>query len=289
MQLEFDAKQLKLDKDMMNIRNIFKHKILAKYSLATFEKSDLFSDNQSQGVQKFKVFIARNFLSKDLNELRQADFKKIGMFQFLNLTAFKVALNNVYEEVKVPGGKNISDNIGTKYIQAGINQFKNNYLRQLASLKPQYNDLLRVEIVDQSDTESMDSEIHVDESSLPDEANLNKIFSGQVKRRKFFTTAKKQYLTDKEMADYEKDASLIYFRLCEEARLKSVIVPEFVQIQDRVMFLFDKTISDEYSVVLQKFLIQVGKYQPYQLREIVIDSCKMSDEALSNILNGAYE
>ena len=59
-----------------------------------------------------------------------------------------------------------------------------------------------------------------------------------------------------------------------------------IRIKDRVLYLFGRTISFENSKALMRFLSE-AKQKENKPKEIVIDTCELTDEGLEQILLGA--
>jgi len=87
-------------------------------------------------------------------------------------------------------------NIGKKYLQLGINQFKNVHLRRLCQDHPCFTEILRVY---NGWYEDRTEQIVVEADKVKrNEKNFDLIFQSNIEKSKFFSVTKKVELTDKE-------------------------------------------------------------------------------------------
>lgn len=88
------------------------------------------------------------------------DFRALGPLETLNLSAFKEILTILYPAHEV-------SSMGRRYFILGKNQFKNDYLRDIVSLKPNYVEYLNV----CAEPEFIKEPINIDEAKFRDPIN----------------------------------------------------------------------------------------------------------------------
>ena len=66
----------------------------------------------------------------------------------------------------------------------------------------------------------------------------------------------------------------------------SVVNPRVINFWNRCQYLCNTNMEFKKANAFKQFLSLAKEFEPAQLREIVIDSCRMSDESLAEILAG---
>lgn len=97
----------------------------------------------------------------------------------------------------LPAGE--APTLKSKYVQVGINQFKNDYLREVVEKRPQYNDYLRVYI---GDGEIISNKIeHVPDEVGRPVVKLDDVFEKQTRQQEFYEIIKKPHMGEAEGQD----------------------------------------------------------------------------------------
>lgn len=174
--------------------------------------------------------------------------------------------------------------IKSKYVQLGVNQFRNDYLRDVVSKMPHYNDYLRAHT---GDGEVIGNKLE----PVPDHVgreivDLNEVFAAATQKAQFYEIIKKKYITEENEDNDQMQAYMRFYEECQNSGDKNVINARLVNFTGRAQYLYNHRIDVPQSLAIKKYLAWSVNYFPNRLREIVIDSCQMTDEVLENILAG---
>lgn len=77
-----------------------------------------------------------------------------------------------------------------------------------------------------------------------------------------------------------------YFELCRRLDPLKTIDPSLILINEGSYCLFNRSISIEQSIAIREYLLISKDMRKRQIKDLVIDSCQMEDEAMANILEG---
>ena len=78
--------------------------------------------------------------------------------------------------------------------------------------------------------------------------------------------------------DAQKKAFIDFYDSC--GKEKTIVNPGLIQMWNRSKYLFNERVSLEQAKAMNKFFEKTKNYNHCQLRELIIDSCQMTDDVL---------
>jgi len=113
---------------------------------------------------------------------------------------------------------------------------------------------------------------------------INNLFSTQTETEKFYKQIKKFTLGRKEYKDLERNAIMDY-RLTQ-IRQQVVPQPNFITFSEHFLFLCQQRISKAEAEALGHYLKTTGVLVEKRIHRLIIEQCSMTDESLSEVLDG---
>lgn len=135
-----------------------------------------------------------------------------------------------------------AETIGQQYLMLGLNQFKNEYLREVIQKKPEYNDYLRVFNGDGDYRTHKIAAVNYDHGREED-YSLNKVFEKQTDHKAFYDVVKKQKVNEDEEKDDQLAAYMDYYDSCGRDKAEVPINMNLIHFHNRIQYIYNKVVT----------------------------------------------
>lgn len=105
-------------------------------------------------------------------------------------------------------------------------------------------------------------------------------------RKCFYELVKKQHIAEEDQEDNQMRTFMDFFDACGRGA-GTVVNPRDINFWNRCQYLFNSKMDLKRAKALSKFLLLAKEHEPALLREIVVDSCAMTDDVFAELLAGA--
>lgn len=204
--------------------------------------------------------------------------QQLDLLDYLILFRMQRSINDIFDELSCP-------NLATKYKQLGINQFKNDYLRDLVQIVPHLGP--------EFDVFTDDIEFR-NKLIVPDEAlaklrkfqDLDRVFRIQLDRTTLFETIKKRELSVKDQKDKVIVAKANYYARCGGNHQKQAQRYDLLRIINNILYWSNNKITSKQCIAMSEYLKELKDVPAIRINDFVCENTGIDDAGLALILDG---